>query len=463
VIAQFLNRDVVLDQLEQVTEFVAAEVQREAAAAAPDAALLAALREAAARERTRPSGQPGYELTDDRRGPEGAPLDDYSYISRDPVISLLQSALEEAHDRAHNAAKVVREPPPDDRRADGGEPIVTDLSLASPPVHTQGGDRRLFEQFSVTDIQWVRSKLAEGVRLFSQKFPFNTSPAPPVQVKDRVRLVVVGDWGSGIPRAQKVGREMRKAVTEARDAGVPVHVVHLGDVYYSGWGYEYEKRFLPFWPVAPNEAATTGSWCLNGNHDMYSGGHAYYGVALEDARFKPWHRGSSFFSLVNTHWKILGLDSAWEDSALAAPQPDWLRDELKGAGGRKTMLLSHHQLFSAYESAGTAIPAAVAPTLAQFPVTSWFWGHEHRCVLYGAHQNVGFARCLGNGGIPVYMAHREAEPYVAPATYEYRKFIQNGIERWALFGFAVLDFDGPAIKVRYIDEDGATHKTETIS
>ena len=31
-----------------------------------------------------------------------------------------------------------------------------------------------------------------------------------------------------------------------------------------------------------------------------------------------------------------------------------------------------------------------------------------------------------------------------------------------MFGFAVLDFDGPAITVRYIDEDGATHKTETI-
>ena len=284
-----------------------------------------------------------------------------------------------------------------------------------------------------------------------------------MQVADRVRLVVVGDWGSGIPRAQKVANEMRKSVTEARGAGLPVHVVHLGDVYYSGWGFEYEKRFLPFWPVAPNEAETTGSWCLNGNHDMYSGGHAYYGVALEDARFKPWHRGSSFFSLVNTHWKILGLDSSWEDSALVKPQPDWLRDELKGAGTRKTMLLSHHQLFSAYETAGAAIPAAVAPILAQFPVTSWFWGHEHRCVLYGAHANVGFARCLGNGGIPVYMWHKDADPYVAPATYEYRKFIQNGVERWALFGFAVLDFDGPAITVRYIDEDGAIHKTETIT
>ena len=196
---------------------------------------------------------------------------------------------------------------------------------------------------------------------------------------------------------------------------------------------------------------------------MYSGGYAYYGVALDEARFKPWHRGSSFFSLVNTHWKILGLDSAWEDHALVEPQPDWIRDELKGAGRRKTMLLSHHQLFSAYEKVDDELPAAAAPILAQHPVTSWFWGHEHRCVLYSAHQNVGFPRCLGNGGIPVYMSHNETDPYVPPATYEYRRFIQNGLERWALFGFAVLDFDGPKIDVRYIDEDGATYKTETIA
>ena len=318
MIAQFLNRDVVLDQLEQVTELVALDVRGSRHVGPESAALLAELRAAAARERARPSGQPGYDSAGDRRGDAGAPLDDYSYISRDPVISLLQSALDEVHDRPANAGKVVREPPPDDRRAADGDPVVTDLSLADAPGPVHSGDRRLFEQFSVTDVQWVRVKRRRR------------HPSPPsesaVQREARASRAgdgshaprAVGDWGSGIPRAQKVGTDMRKSVKEARDANLSVHVVHLGDVYYSGWGYEYQKRFLPFWPVEPDEAETTGSWCLNGNHDMYSGGYAYYGVALEDARFKPWHRGSSFFSLVNTHWKILGLDSAWEDSALAA-------------------------------------------------------------------------------------------------------------------------------------------------
>jgi hypothetical protein len=462
MIAQLLNRQFVLDQLQQVTDVVALDVQAVGAAAAPEsAALLAELQAAAAREQRAPSGQAGYESSDDRRS-AGAPLEDYAFISRDPVVSLLQSALDEVHDRIDHAGKVTEEPPTDDRRGGGEEPVVTNRSLVDVPLAADAGDRRLFEPFSVTDVQWVRSKLAEGIRLFRKKAKFNAAPAPPVEVKDRFRIVLVGDWGSGIPRAQKVGAEMRKAVEEARAAGAPVHVAHLGDVYYSGWGHEYKKRFLPFWPVQPQEAETIGSWCLNGNHDMYSGGHAYYGVALGDNRFKRWHQGSSFFSLVNNHWKILGLDTSWEDHALVTPQPDWLRDELKNRAGRKTLLFSHHQLFSAYEEVAPEVPNVVGPILAQFPVTSWFWGHEHRCVLYSSKAGVGFARCLGNGGIPVYMSHKDADPYVPPATYEYRKYIQNGLERWALFGFAVLDFDGPTIDVRYIDEDGSSHKTETI-
>ena len=60
------------------------------------------------------------------------------------------------------------------------------------------------------------------------------------------------------------------------------------------------------------------------------------------------------------------------------------------------------------------------------------------------------------------MTHAQGEPYVGPAMYEDRRFINKGLERWALFGFAVLDFAGTKLHVRYIDEDGFTHKDEII-
>jgi hypothetical protein len=34
-----------------------------------------------------------------------------------------------------------------------------------------------------------------------------------------------------------------------------------------------------------------------------------------------------------------------------------------------------------------------------------------------------------------------------------QRAIDGLIERWALFGFAVADFDGPHVEVRYIDEN----------
>ena len=99
------------------------------------------------------------------------------------------------------------------------------------------------------------------------------------------------------------------------------HVIHLGDVYYSGWPEEYEDHFLPNWPVAPGQEDRYGSRCLNANHDMFSGGH--FDHLLKDERFRRQRSArqpTSYFSLENDHWQILGLDSAWQDGDLAGSQ-----------------------------------------------------------------------------------------------------------------------------------------------
>jgi hypothetical protein len=63
------------------------------------------------------------------------------------------------------------------------------------------------------------------------------------------------------------------------------------------------------------------------------------------------------------------------------------------------------------------------------------------------------------------MNHEPSDSLPEPLAYEYRRYISSsfGFERWALFGFAVLDFHDDAIQVRYIDENGNEHRTETIS
>jgi hypothetical protein len=69
----------------------------------------------------------------------------------------------------------------------------------------------------------------------------------PIEVPEQFRLLVVGDWGTGLPRAQKVAEQMRKVLLKGQADGLTAqHVVHLGDVYYSGWDHEYRRRFLPY-------------------------------------------------------------------------------------------------------------------------------------------------------------------------------------------------------------------------
>jgi len=467
LIAQVLNRDFVLKRLEEVRRHLSApatEDRRRAGDKGPplsqeDAALaLGAANEALRTEAAASSGQPGFAPPPaERRGEAPAPIDDFSFFSRDATISNLQSALEQ-YFAEKKQVEVTR---PDGRRGGGGNVAVTDESLPGNKPTRSGDGRRFFDQFSITDVRWVSSLFAMGVRKFKGRHAFPEKPADPVTIGDQARLVLVGDWGSGIPRARKVAKQMREVLNEGLAAGREQHVVHLGDVYYSGWEYEYRDRFLEWWPVEPDEAARIPSWNLNGNHDMYAGGHAFFDYALKDERFAR-QQGSSRFSLRNDHWTILGLDTAWEEHGLEGDQDKWAQGMLESAPG-KGLLLSHHQIFSAYEQGENKLIQKIRPVLATGRVRSWFWGHEHRCVLYDPTENVEYARCVGHGGVPVYMTHKEGDPYPPPASWEFRDFIRNGLECWALFGFAVLDFDGPKVTVRYIDENGKENRREELA
>ena len=196
---------------------------------------------------------------------------------------------------------------------------------------------------------------------------------------------------------------------------------------------------------------------------MYSGGHAYFDMLLKDSLFKRQGQ-ASFFRLYNKHWQILGLDTAWDDNGLKDPQAQWVKQELD-ANTQKGIMLTHHQHFSAYErgpDVGRVLRQKLGAVLASKRIYAAFWGHEHRCVIYNPSNNIEYGRLIGQGGVPVYMTHGQVDPYLPPANYEYRRFISNGLEHWALLGFATLDFDGPKVNVRYVDEDGDTHKQEMI-
>lgn len=431
--------------------------------------LLEYVKEAQFNETQASTGQKTFVPAAERRGDAATSLDDTSFFSRDPVISLLQTAIEEYY-LEHKPDSVEEIPSGDGERRDGSPtPAVTNLRIKDAPEMAPGGEpdseRRFATKFEVTDIRWVSSGLSWLITKFRGKYDFNKKPATkePRQIADNARILVVGDWGTGLPRAQNVASQMRNVLDEGIAANCQQLVVHLGDTYYSGWKREYEKHLLQYWPVKPEEAKKIASFTLNGNHDMYSGGHSYYTVGIADARFKPWHKGSSFFALMNNQWRIFGLDTAYDDFDLKDPQASWMNSQISG-DSKKLMLFSHHQLFSAYEGGGPKLAGKLGKVLETKRVRSWYWGHEHRCMLYNPYHDVEYGRCVGHGGVPVYMSHAQDDPYPVPGNYEYRDFITSILhEHFALFGFAVLDFvpDG-TVNVRYIDENGTCHKQETL-
>jgi hypothetical protein len=476
MIAQLLNRGFILDQMEAIQTQLEQDVQQQRRGGKDTPQLdlkdykeaLDHIEDALSAEKKKSTGQPGFAPEEQRRrGEKPAELDDFSFFSRDPIVSIVQSALEQHLDRAESGTTVVQEEPADDRRRGAdSKPVVTDRSLKGYQPHRRDTDgRRIFDRFSITDIGWVSSKVAEGIRLFRGRKPFNDKPANPMEIGEQARVILVGDWATGLPRAQKVATAMRYEVQTSLAKNQDTHIIHLGDAYYSGFEYEYKNRFLPYWPIKSDEASKAGSWSLSGNHDMYSGGYGYFDTLLKDPRFVRQGQ-ASFFRLYNKYWQILGLDTAWDDNGLKDPQSAWVRDTLD-SNRQKSIMLTHHQLFSAYEGApdvGRVLRDKLGWALTGDQIYAAFWGHEHRCVLYNTWGTIKYPRLIGHGGVPVYTTHGKTDPYPPAVNYEYRRFITSsfGLERWALLGFAVLDFDGPNISIRYVDEDGDTHKKEVI-
>ncbi len=338
-------------------------------------------------------------------------------------------------------------------------------------AHAIIGDIEIFRKFGPCDPLWMETKLAEELAKIDGRPDFPNVPAGPVALAPDARVILVGDWATGLPGAVAVAAQIRQRLEQGR--GREQHLIHLGDTYYSGWQEEYETRFLRYWPVDRKEQDVL-CWSLNGNHDMYSGGHGYFGYLLHDPRFRghwlgghPEQTPASHFSLENGDWQIIGLDSAYANHDLAGSQAEWVASKLGSA--RKTMLLTHHQPFSAYETVTQKMTKQIEPLFNEAKrLDAWFWGHEHRCTVYGPDQEhpdgpvpwLRFGSCVGNGGVPQILPDpplsgdaRDVEGY-APLSWAYDGAETADGNRWLRFGFAVLDFDGPQVNVEYVDEHG---------
>ncbi len=307
----------------------------------------------------------------------------------------------------------------------------------------RGGTLRpadILAKFGHLDPHWVEVVVEKAKLLLRGKHPFVAHGSPSdfrFRMNDTARVAIVGDWGGGNEAAQAVAKQIAKLA--------PDHVIHLGDVYYAGTPKEVQERFLRYWP---QPKAPGRSFALNSNHEMYSGGYGYFDLTLQ-----KFSQPASYFSLANEHWRFIGLDTGYDEHDLHPPQAEWLGQQLADAGP-KTILMSHHQLFSAYENTDASrLRAKVEPLLGD--VYGWIWGHEHLAVVYEKHEGIN-AICLGNGCFPYDFPAQS--PSVAVKWIDMRK--TDDPDYPGGHTFALLTIDGPHIDMQLIDEKGSVGWTE---
>jgi hypothetical protein len=92
------------------------------------------------------------------------------------------------------------------------------------------------------------------------------------------------------------------------------------------------------------------------------------------------------FAWQNAHWLLVGLDSAYHEHDLAMNQADWLEGLVAAARNGKVVLFTHHQPYSLIEKQGTKLVEKLSGLLESRRIFAWYWGHEHRCVIYDARE-----------------------------------------------------------------------------
>lgn len=258
------------------------------------------------------------------------------------------------------------------------------------------------------------------------------------------RIALIGDWGTGTDDA--------RSVLEQVASHKPDVLIHLGDIYYSGTPDECQKYFLDLIDDVFDRAShPIPVYTLAGNHDMYDGGAGYYRL-LSQLNPSPTYTAdqaqeASYFALRSTDgaWQILGMDTGLNDhdpftvskdvTYLDPKEEAWHMDKVKefSASGGRTILLSHHQLFSAFEGIGDYASRpeeeqAVNPHLMSTygklvaaaretengetgqgqAIAGWFWGHAHNLCIYQPYAGLDKGRCIGHGAVPTFLT---PDPY----------------------------------------------------
>lgn len=350
----------------------------------------------------------------------------------------------------------------------------------------------------------------------------------------QARIAIVGDIGTGT--------DVAAAVLVAALSFRPDAILHVGDVYYSGTSFEFAHRFIGlFETVFKAQGIRAPVFIVPGNHEYFTGGIAFYDCLSSGklATSESQRQAASYFCLrsADDGWQFLGLDTGFyghtmsvtpkaqadalrilharnpeipldpaavqtasgvdtppADLPVKAP-PDvngmvyvrndelqWHSNKIEAFSGR-TILLSHHQLYSAAQTCGVAQGTVMDANGQMLPdprdfnrpgvdtklwqqfgtyfgarVAAWFWGHEHNLCIFqdnyrptdwptgldaasDVYRTLPKGRCMGHSAIPV---QDTENPYAQnnPVPLKDDKLRLGLTDGWYNRGFEIMDLAG---------------------
>jgi 3',5'-cyclic AMP phosphodiesterase CpdA len=284
---------------------------------------------------------------------------------------------------------------------------------------------------------------------------------------------MIGDWGTHMTDNVAMLRQGLKELS-------PDAVIHLGDVYYSGTPQECKENVIDVLDalVAELKIERPPFFSLPGNHDYYSGGRGFYQMIGQiNAAAPGCEQKASYFCLrtADERWQFLGMDTGFNDRdpidhkspALVDNEVEWHSDKLKNFSGT-TVLLSHHQLFSANEVLNDGKRPYLNEDLHKVfqpfydRVAAWFWGHEHCLIFFKDNQLFdGDTKALKKGRLVGCSAYEESvddDPYRVNDACKDIAFMDKRLDR-SLYksstqelynhAFALLEISPQNIKVSY--------------
>lgn len=278
--------------------------------------------------------------------------------------------------------------------------------------------------------------------------PFGAKPQI-IEIPDPVTLALAGDWGTEFWRDDTPAQRVQELIQKGDFA----YTLHLGDVYYSG-AEDEERAFVDHWPKGK-----LGSFTLNSNHEMYSGGQTYFDIALSSGGKFAQQQGTSYFALVNNSWLLFGIDTAYfspasnlyMDGTIDESQQRFLQATAAKYSDRRLAIVSHNEGFDLKGGPTNALWAQVETALGRSP-DYWFWGHAHNAVVYKPRKNCR-CRCIGHGAVPYGVA---SDLKGAPEVdwYEKGSAGDDRVPR-VLNGHLELILDGRGIEEKLRGEDGS--------